>query len=210
MEFIVFKAERRMTEREVYTIGHSNLSADEFCRRLSMIGATAVADVRSHPVSRWLPHFNREELRHLLKRNDVAYVFLGEELGGRPKLPSLYSKGIADYEAMARTMDFRRGLERVIEGSLTHRIVLMCSEHEPLDCHRCLLVGRALADAGKKVRHVTGPSSVEEHSSTEDRLLAYAGVAAGDLFLSHHERLALAYRERAMQVAYSGQSETSG
>ena len=93
-------------------------------------------------------------------------------LGGRPANPALYRDGIADYEAMAGTADFRAGLDRVIAEMGQHRLCLMCSEREPLDCHRCLLVGRALARRGFTIGHILGDGSIEPHSATEERLLA--------------------------------------
>ena len=51
----------------------------------------------------------------------------------------------------------------------------MCAEREPLDCHRCLLVGRALARRGCTVGHILGDGAIEPHSATEERLLAACG-----------------------------------
>jgi uncharacterized protein (DUF488 family) len=72
----------------------------------------------------------------------MDYLFLGDELGGWPRDPSLYRNGIADYEAMARRSSFQAGLDRVLRHAARHRLCLMCSEREPLDCHRCLLIAR--------------------------------------------------------------------
>ena len=137
-----------MTERppEIWTIGHSTLSYESFVQRLKASSVTAVADVRSAPFSRHFPHFNRKELQAALRKDAISYVYLGKELGGRPESEELYSGGVADYEKMARSAIFTDGLNRVIEGSEIYRIALMCSEHDPLDCHRCLLVGRRLSE----------------------------------------------------------------
>jgi uncharacterized protein (DUF488 family) len=64
------------------------------------------------PFSRHFPHFNRDRLRDELRQDNVAYVFLGEELGGHPKGQRFFCDGVADYEKMADTADFARGLER--------------------------------------------------------------------------------------------------
>jgi len=71
---------------------------------------------------------------------------LPKELGGRPTEQSFYRDGVADYEKMAKATDFGKGLARIVEGAKKHRIAIMCSEQDPLDCHRCLLVARALAE----------------------------------------------------------------
>ena len=81
------------------------------------------------------------------------YVFLGKELGGRPNKRRFYCDGVADYKKMAQASEFKKGLDRVIEGAKKYRIALMCSERDPSDCHRCLLVGRALATRDSREAH---------------------------------------------------------
>src|SRR5262249_59706260 len=83
-----------------------------------------------------------------------------------------------------------------------HRLRLMCSERDPLDCHRCLLVARALAARGVAVGHILHDGRIESHAATERRLLECAGEDS-DLFVTgQDERLAAAYRRRARAVAY--------
>src|SRR5262245_33658538 len=121
----------------ILTIGHSNHPIDRFLELLNRAGATAVADVRSRPVSRFAPQFNREALTQFLAAKHVPYRFLGNALGGRPASPDLFTGGIADYEKMATQPEFRAAIERIIDASSRYRIALMCSEADPLDCHRC-------------------------------------------------------------------------
>jgi uncharacterized protein (DUF488 family) len=100
---------------------------------------------------------------------------------------------------MAARPEFAAGLARVVDETAHHRVCLLCAEREPLDCHRCLLVGRALAERGLKLGHIRVDGSVEPHATTEDRLLTLVGDA--DLFSDRTERLAHAYRRRAHAVA---------
>ena len=51
----------------------------------------------------------------------------------------------------------------------------MCAEREPLDCHRCLLVTRALAERGLRIGHILHDGAVESHTATERRLLELSG-----------------------------------
>lgn len=185
---------------DLLTIGHSNLSADRFMALLTSAGVTAVADVRSIPFSRWCPWFSAKALAQRLASEGIAYIALGEQLGGRPRDPRLYRNGVADYEAMAARPEFVAGLERVADEIARHRVCLLCAEREPLDCHRCLLVGRALAEGGLRLGHIRADGTIEPHAGTEDRLLALAGGEA-DLFRGRAERLAHAYRRRAQAVA---------
>lgn len=189
---------------ELFTIGHSTHSRERFLALLRSASVTAVADVRTSPYSRLHPHFNREELREALRLDGISYVFLGKELGGRPGERELYCEGVADYEKMAQASEFNAGIDRVIEGAGKYRIALMCAERDPLDCHRCLLVGRALARRGLRVSHILDGGEVATQDQIEDRLLALSGRNADDLFAPREERVAAAYRERARKVAFAG------
>lgn len=190
------------TRNSVLTIGHSTMALDSFLALLELARVTAVADVRSSPFSRRVPHFSRDELRAALKQHGIKYVFLGRELGGRPRDDGLYHDGIANYEKMAREPAFLKGIERVITGADEHRIALMCSEHNPLDCHRCLLVGRALSQRHVAVEHILGNGRIADQSDVEDKLLSVSGDTTRDMFLTREERLASAYEARARAVAY--------
>ncbi len=192
-----------MTAAQAYdlmTIGHSNLPADRFIALLKDSAVSAVIDVRSVPFSRWCPWFSSKPLATRLAAEGIAYLQLGDELGGRPRDPQLYCDGIADYEAMARRPEFCAGLDRVIDETRRKRVCLLCSEREPLDCHRCLLVGRALAERGVTSGHIRADGTIEPHAVTEQRLLKLAGGEA-DLFGDRAARLANAYRHRARRVA---------
>ena len=187
----------------ILTIGHSTHPAERFLALLRGAGVTAVADVRSAPYSRHAPQFNNDALKGELRSAGIAYSFLGKELGGRPRDRQFFRDGVADYEKMAATEEFQRGLDRVVEGARKYRVALMCSEQDPLDCHRCLLVGRALSQRGVTVRHLLAGGEVLDHGQIEDRLLMISGRSADDLFASREERLAAAYRERARKVAFA-------
>lgn len=192
------------TAHPVLTIGHSNHALPRFLALLQKADVTAVADVRSAPVSRFAPHFNKDRLARSLAEQGIAYVFIGKELGGRPELPELFSGGVADYEKMAVVPAFKTGIGRLITGAESHRVAIMCAEADPLDCHRCLLVGRALAEAGVDIGHILSSGQVLTHAEIEDRLLDLAGLNDGSLLPSPRgERLVEAYRARARKVAYA-------
>ncbi len=188
---------------DLFTIGHSNHSFDRFVALLRDAGVTAIADVRSTPFSRRYPWFSQRPLSETLMRNDFSYVWLGDSLGGRPSDPALLRDGVADYEAIAATPAFQEGLARVMEGRKRYCICLLCAEREPLDCHRCLLVTRALAERGLAIGHILADGRVEPHTNTEDRLLQMVREP-DDLFSDRSDRLARAYRKRAQTHAYRG------
>ena len=198
-----------MIRFDIFSIGHSNLAAECFTAMLRAAGADTVADVRSVPASRFCPWFSAKNLAPLLANESMAYLGFGSALGGRPRDPSLYCDGVVDYEAMARTPGFEAGLDRLIAEVGRHRLCLMCSERDPLDCHRCLLVARALAARGLTIGHILHDGVIEPHAATEQRLLQLESTD-GDLFAAgQNERMAAAYRRRARAVAFRNKGAAS-
>jgi uncharacterized protein (DUF488 family) len=191
-----------MTGHEVLTIGHSTHPIEKFIALLRQHEVTAVADVRSAPFSRFNPQFNKDVLAAELKRNGIAYVFLGKELGARSNDPSCYENGRVQYERLAKTEVFHAGLDRVRSGAESNRIALMCAEKEPLDCHRTILVARALTDAGMVVRHILADGTLESHEAAMTRLLDVVGLPREDLFRSHEDLVADALIRQEWKVAY--------
>jgi uncharacterized protein (DUF488 family) len=187
---------------DLFSIGHSNIAAERFLALLRDVGVDTIADVRSTPFSRRFPWFSGKTLAATLTQHGMTYLAYGDALGGRPRDAALYRDGVADYEAMARQPDFQTGLDRLLADARRSRVCLMCAEREPLDCHRCLLVARALAERGLTIGHILHNGTVEPHAATEQRLLALT-AASDDLFVTgQDERLAAAYRRRARAVAY--------
>ena len=184
---------RCMNAGLVFTVGHSNHPLDLFLELLARNRIDTLADVRSAPYSRFNPHFNRKALAAALEARAIHYAYFGRELGGRPDDPACFENGRVSYERVARTGRFQDGLGRLMEAGTNRRIAIMCAEKEPLDCHRTLLVGQALAGRGVEVRHILGDGSLEFHGDTLDRMLAKHRLnPAGDLLASREESIATA------------------
>jgi len=193
---------RTVSAFDLFTVGHSNIPIERFVVLLQRSGVTAVADVRSVPLSRRFPWFSKNNLARPLSREGIGYLAMGDVLGGRPRVERLFHDGVADYEAMAKAPQYQDGLARLTAEAARSRVCLMCAEREPLDCHRCLLVARSLAERGLAVGHILHDGAIEPHAETERRLLALADESC-DLFAhGQRERLAAAYRRRAHAVAY--------
>lgn len=186
---------------KIYTVGHSNHSIEKFIGLLTANGITALADVRSRPFSRRHPQFNKERLAAALAQPGIAYVFLGKELGARSEDSSCYDNGKVQYQRLAATAAFKAGIERVLTGAEKFRVALMCAEREPLDCHRTLLVSRALEGAGSSIVHILADGSVEPQDKTMSRLIELVGLAHEDLF-QRDDLVAAACRLREDKIAY--------
>ncbi len=187
----------------IFTIGHSTHPQEHFIELLQQHGITALCDVRSKPYSRMNPQFNREELEEALAALGIAYRYLGKELGGRSDDPACYEGGKVRYARLAETESFRRGLRRLVRGlNDRFRIVLMCAEKEPLECHRTILVARHLAALGLDVEHIHADGSLERHPAALSRLAHMLNLAEDNLFLSPEELLDDAYRRQEERIAY--------
>lgn len=193
----------------LYTIGHSDHEPEGFLALLHRHRIQAVADVRSSPYSRRFPHFSREALAAALKSEDIAYVFLGRELGARREESQCYVDGQARYDRIARTPLFRQGLERVLEGCRRFTVALLCAERDPLECHRTILICRHLRNRELSIRHIL-PDALETQAEAEQRLLARFSLndGQGDLFAPCDPAALIeqAYDRQGERIAYRQES----
>jgi uncharacterized protein (DUF488 family) len=179
----------------IWTIGHSNHDWTTFQRLVEIAKIETILDVRTYPTSR-LAHFHGGALKERLNAIGIAYIYLGDRLGGKSREGSAL-----DYEETARSRAFAEGIRHVEAIAKNERAALLCSEHDPLTCHRCLLVGRALTQRGADIAHVLRDGSIEAQSATEDRLLKLTrSKTSGDLFANRDDELARAYRAQATRL----------
>ena len=155
---------------QLFTIGHSNHEIASFMLLLKKHNITALADVRSHPYSRFLKHFNQSILSNALKSEGIYYVFLGKELGARPSSEECYVNGKALYEKIAKTSAFNHGIERILQGVKKQRIALMCAEKDPIECHRAILVCQHLRHCDLDIYHILKNGDLESHDHLEERM----------------------------------------
>ena len=192
----------------VFTIGHSNHAAEVFLGLLLRHEIEEVVDVRSSPHSRYNPQFNRKTLQAALAEAGVGYGFMGVELGGRPTDPACYdSEERVQYDRLAETDAFKEGIRQVIQRTGERRIALMCSEKEPLDCHRTLLIAQVLTARDLGIGHILADGDLESHAAAVDRLLdRFKLPIDGDMFRSREQLIADAVSRQAGKVAYVGRS----
>ena len=166
---------------DVFTIGHSNHTWKTFADLLSAHGVQVLVDTRTAPVSRWAPFADGRRLPKLLEGAGVRYVFMGKELGGKPKDASLYDeKGKPDYRLMAQSPSFQRGIETLVDLAKDSRVTLMCAEEDPAKCHRTRLLGPALARHGVGEVHIRADSSLQSSEALQSRTLRKDFQAAYD------------------------------
>ena len=192
------------THPTVLTVGHSNHPPETFVNLLARHGVDEVVDVRSAPYSRYTPHFNHDALQNMLDDIGIGYTYLGGELGGRPADRSCYdADGRVVYDRVAATDSFDGALRQVIRVADENRLVILCTEKEPLECHRTLLVARALAERGVAVAHIQADGSLEIHDDAMSRLLDLHKLPPhGDMFRSRSDVISEALTRQANKFAY--------
>lgn len=191
-----------MTERVIYTIGHSSQSCEDFVRTLKQHSIDVVADVRSRPYSKFAPQFNRGDLMERLKESGIKYGFFGDALGARVDDASCYSDGRVQYDRLANRSEFKQAISRLRQGAQDYRIALMCSEKEPLECHRAILVSQELAKAGCAVQHIHMDGSIESHEDLLERLLGVVKLPKDDLLHSKDELISAALVKQESEIAH--------
>ncbi len=197
----------------LYTIGHSTVTFDYFLELLQKYQVNFLADVRSVPYSEHAPQFNKETLSLNLESHEIRYYGMGRYFGARRPERDLYTQeGYLDFEKI-RTQDpaFKKRVFSIIKGlQQGYNIALMCTEKDPFDCHRAILVGRAFELEGIHVQHIRHDNGgfLEEQEHLNDRLIEkyFPDYREPDLFSkkpkTRDEYLAEAYRKRNQDIGY--------
>jgi uncharacterized protein (DUF488 family) len=173
----------------LYTIGHSTRSFDELVEALQAHSIRTLVDIRSFPMSRRLPHFNRESLEQTLPKSGIRYLWL-KSLGGRrgkirddsPNI-ALRNPSFRNYADHMLTPEFERGINELITLAEQSPTAYMCAERVYFRCHR-MLVSDWLVAHRHQVLHIDGTGPAKPHSlMAEARVLDRELVYRGDLLL---------------------------
>ena len=173
----------------LYTFGHSTRSLAEFISALQAHSIETLVDIRSFPMSRRLPHFNRQALDESLGAAGIKYLWM-KELGGRRKKTRDHSPHVAlrnpsfrNYADYMLTPDFQRGISDLLALAQHSRTAYMCAERVYFRCHR-MLVSDWLVAHGHEVLHIDGEGPARPHKLTpEARLVNGDVIYQGDRLL---------------------------
>jgi uncharacterized protein (DUF488 family) len=176
---------------QLWTIGHSNRTIEQFLEMLAAQKIQLLADVRRFPGSRRLPHFNQENLSKSLAAAGIEYVHF-PELGGRRKAlansPNTVwrNEAFRGYADFMMTPEFRAGIDRLLHLAKEKRTAIMCAEALWWQCHRSLIADYLKA-AGHEVIHIMAANKTDPHPFTSaarmvDGKLSY-GVESEPQFL---------------------------
>jgi len=167
---------------QIFTVGHSNRSFDEFRLLLKEYEIKVVADVRRYPSSRKFPHFNGEALRELLNAQRIQYVWF-EALGGRRHAATgkdspnmgLVSLGFRNYADYMMSQDFQATVQGLISLGSRLSTAIMCAERFFWKCHRRLL-SDFLVTRGVAVAHILGGGDLRPHVLTSGATITDGGI----------------------------------
>jgi uncharacterized protein (DUF488 family) len=163
----------KMDRPIIYTVGHSTHQLNFFLELIKTVEINCIVDVRSVPASAYNPQYNQDTLKSFLKNNHITYLHFAEEFGARrTNYELLDSEGKLDFERVRKTRIFNYGLERIWKGvNNGYRIALMCSESEPLECHRFSMVSVGLENDGFEVQHLLKDKTIKTNLELEKELL---------------------------------------
>lgn len=198
----------------IYTIGHSTHAIEYFLELLLHHHVNCVVDVRSLAASRFNPQYNKKSLAASLNKNGITYLHFGEEFGARQIDPTLLDDdGRVDFEKVRSSKKFASGVERISKGIKEGYVMaLMCSEADPLSCHRFSMISAAIKEYD--ILHILKDKSVISQDDLEHKLLkAYADkLPKPDIFhtISLETQLRIAYRLLNKSVAYKPADRAKG
>ena len=177
---------------------------------LQQHGVNCVVDVRSVAASKYTPQFNEEVLQRFLRGNGMQYLHFGEEFGARRT--DCLVDGQVNFEQAILTEAFRRGVARLETGMQRgFRIALMCSEADPLECHRFSLVARYFYDRGMDVEHILRNAELASHRLLEEQMISgylrsskYHVAEVDELFglYTAEDQRRDAYRQKNREIGY--------
>lgn len=158
-------------QKEIWTIGHSTHTLEEFTAMLHAFEIKTLVDIRSFPGSRKYPQFNKESMEISIPESGIEYIHL-KKLGGRRKvLKNSHNtawrldafRGYADY---METEEFQEGIDELLKIASKKRTAIMCAEAVWWSCHRSM-VSDWLKFHGWKVMHIMSLHKAEEHPYTQ-------------------------------------------
>lgn len=197
---------------KLYTIGHSLYDKEKFLKLIKNYNINYLLDVRSTPYSKYAPQYNADVIGKYLEENSVRYVPMGKRFGARQKDMSLYDEdGILDFSKTRQTVFFQNAVGSVLKGlDSGSNIVLMCTEKNPIECHRTILISKSFYDIGVPVKHILSNGKYVTQENINDELLDMYFPDRAQMTLldmvngvrDDKELLEEAYRKRNKEIGY--------
>ena len=193
--------------KEIYTIGYSGFTIENFLKTLKYYKISCLVDVRSMPKSAYFTDFNKSNLSNTLSKHKIIYRNYAEEFGARQLEKQYYTDDILDFEKFTKSPQFIKGFQKIETGMrLNYSFALMCAEKRPEDCHRNIMIARQFYLHGYEVRNILEDGTYINQDMIEKILL--------DKYFPHREQLSLfdelsteeminqSYKKRNREIGY--------
>lgn len=192
---------------QIYTIGYTGFSIEEFILTLKKHKINSVIDVRSMPYSKIYSDYNEGNIKDTLKKYGMYYRNYKKEFGARQENELYYPHGYLDFSLFTKSEAFKEGMNRIISAiPLGYNFVLMCSEKNPIECHRCIMVAKAFYDNGLDVNNILSTGDFISQSEIEKQLV--------DIYYPNRDQLSLfddqLSWDEMVKNSYSYQNEKIG
>ena len=170
-------------QKPVYTIGYAAFpDIRDMMRLLHELGVDVVVDVRSIPFSKTYTDYNQQILKDACLDNRIHYRHYKNEFGARQTDRAYTTDGQVDFERFAQSPQFLDGKQKMLNSiSAGYTPCLLCAEKDPIVCHRAILIGRNLHEAGAEVKHIMAEGEIQTQKDIEKRLL--------DMFFPHRDQI---------------------
>lgn len=139
---------------QIFTIGFTKKSAQEFFTALTNSGVKSLIDVRLNNTSQLAGFAKRDDLRYFLSAiGNIGYLHLPELAPTQGMLDAYKNQKSSDwaaYETQFRALLTERNIPATLDPALFDRACLLCSEAKPDRCHR-RIVAEHLRDSWSDV-----------------------------------------------------------
>lgn len=192
---------------EIFTIGYAGFEIDDFIKVIKEYHINSLIDVRSSPFSKFYSDYNKPNLCKALHEKGIFYQNYNREFGARQVDKIFYPNGYLDFSIFTKSTNFLEGMNKITNAiPLGYRFVLMCSEKDPITCHRAIMVGKAFFDNGVSINHILSNGRIITQSDIETRLL--------DMYYPDRDQLTLFGEqlsdEKKIKNSYKYQNEKIG
>jgi len=196
-------------QKTLYTIGYAGYNTNDFIDVLKRYSINALIDVRSNPFSSHFPVYNMDILEQTLKRNNIHYRSYANEFGAQQPERCFYTpQGYLDFEIFTASEKYNHGYQRIEDGLMKDYVfALMCSEKDPMDCHRSIMISKTFNDNGYSVHHLLPDNKFMTQLDVEKRLLNKYFPNRDQISFfaeqrSDNELITESYRKRNADIGY--------
>lgn len=125
----------------LYTIGFSQKSAEEFFNILKLNNVIRLIDIRLNNKSQLAGFTNVKHLPYFLKIHDIEYLYRPDYAPSKELLDGYKKKSISwdEYEVKYKKILAQRNVIEKVDWKIISDAVLLCSEPTAEKCHRRLL-----------------------------------------------------------------------